>query len=196
MSDADNDTELDYSYLAQNALRGVVREVLSITQALGMPPGEHHFYIEFVTTAEGVQLSDRLRAEYPEKMTIVLQHQFEGLHVHEDCFEVRLHFQGIPDQLVIPYAAITQFADPSVNFALQFPHIEAPDAPIADEPEEEAPPRETDAEVANLTEHREAASKDSPAARKADTEGDDGDGDDDPSGGGADVVSLDRFRKK
>jgi hypothetical protein len=157
-------TELDYAWLTQNAMRGVVRDVLNITKDLGDLPGEHHFYIEFDTRAEGVILADRLRSQYPERMTVVLQHQFSDLQVTEEYFAVTLHFKGVPETLVIPFASVTQFADPSANFALQFqPAAEAEEQTEASEaqPEdEETPP------------------------------------DDTPPSGGADVVSLDRFRKK
>ncbi len=174
---ADDDVELDYEYLAQNALRGVVRDVLGMTQALGYPPGEHHFYIEFLTTAPGVSISNTLKEQYPERMTIVLQHQFEGLDVSDDEFQVTLHFQGMPDTLVIPFAAVTQFADPSANFALQFQAMEVE--------EEEGPSAEV--ETLPQTEHKAGADD------GGETPDDDGP---DDNGGGADVVSLDRFRKK
>ena len=171
------DVELDYAFLTQDALRGVVRAALSVTEALGHPPGEHHFYIEFATRAPGVQISKRLIAQYPERMTIVLQHQFEALEVDAEGFAVTLHFKGAPDRLVVPFAAVTQFADPSASFALQFVPRDAGD-------EDEAADERPSAEVAPL----HAA----PAAQA----GEDDDGDDEPPKGGADVVSLDRFRKK
>ena len=178
---ADDDVELDYEYLAQNALRGVVRDVLGMTKALGYPPGEHHFYIEFLTHAPGVAISDMLKEQYPERMTIVLQHQFEGLDVSDDEFQVTLHFQGMPDTLVIPFAAVTQFADPSANFALQF-------QPMYVEEEEHHAPEGPAAVVETLHQSdRKSVSKD---------DGDEDGPDDGGGAGGADVVSLDRFRKK
>ena len=195
-----DDAELDYAWLTQDALRGVVRSVLETTVALGMPPGEHHFYVEFATTAPGVQISDRLRAQYPERMTIVLQHQFEALEVDQEGFAVTLHFGGVPDRLIVPFAAVTQFADPSANFALQFDGIALATAPDADEANEA--PREGTVEPLRI------ARDDAPGDAS-----DDGD-DEPPTGGapsdkseadksgggkpegGADVVSLDRFRKK
>ncbi|WP_031550718.1 SspB family protein [Parvularcula oceani] len=177
-----DDAELDYAYLTQEALRGVVREVLSVTAALGAPPGEHHFYVEFATTAPNVQISDRLRAQYPERMTIVLQHQFDDLDVDEEGFAVTLHFKGVPDRLVVPYAAVTQFADPSANFALQFA------API-----EPAMPEGPGADVAPL---RPVDQKDAGTGKDEEGSDEEGPDDDGPGGGGADVVSLDRFRKK
>ena len=108
-----------YDVLARDALRGVLRRVLTDAAEHGLP-GEHHFFITFLSTAEGVKLSPRLLAQYPEEMTIILQHQFWDLVVTEDRFEVGLSFGGIPERLVVPFAAIRSFADPSVNFALEF----------------------------------------------------------------------------
>ena len=100
-------------------LRSVVRHVLSDVAAKGLP-GDHHFYITFLTRAEGVKLSPRLLSQYPEEMTIVLQHQYWGLEPGDEAFQVTLSFNKVPERLVVPYAAITAFADPSVQFGLQF----------------------------------------------------------------------------
>ena len=108
-----------YDVLARDALRGVLRRVLTDAAEHGLP-GEHHFFITFLSTAEGVKLSPRLLAQYPEEMTIILQHQFWDLVVTEDRFEVGLSFGGIPERLVVPFAAIKSFFDPSVQFGLQF----------------------------------------------------------------------------
>src|SRR5438477_8547803 len=108
-----------YDILAQDALRGVVRRVLMDAAKNGLP-GEHHFYIAFDTRAEGVRLSPRMRAQYPEEMTVVLQHQFWDLVVTEDNFEVGLAFGGITERLGVPFSAITGFSDPSVQFGVQF----------------------------------------------------------------------------
>src|SRR6478609_7087832 len=108
-----------YDVLARDALRGVLRKVLTDAAAHGLP-GEHHFFITFVSKAEGVKLSQRLLAQYPEEMTIILQHQFWDLIVLEDRFEVGLSFGGIPERLVVPFSAIKSFLDPSVKFGLQF----------------------------------------------------------------------------
>src|SRR5579872_4721604 len=113
-----------YDVLARDALRGVLRKVLSDAAAHGLP-GDHHFFITFLSTAEGVKLSPRLIAQYPEEMTIILQHQFWDLVVHEDRFEVGLSFGGIPERLVVPFNAIKSFLDPSVQFDLQFEPSEA-----------------------------------------------------------------------
>jgi uncharacterized protein len=114
---------IDYEALSQDAMRGVVRTVLGHTAKSGLP-GDHHFYISFDTQAPGVVLSRRLQEKYPEEMTIVLQHRFWDLAVTEDQFEVKLTFDGIPERLVVPFAAIKVFFDPSVRYGLQF---EAPD---------------------------------------------------------------------
>ena len=108
-----------YDVLARDALRGVLRRVLTDAAEHGLP-GEHHFFITFLSTAEGVKLSPRLLAQYPEEMTVILQHQFWDLVVTEDRFEVGLSFGGIPERLVVPFNSIKSFFDPSVQFGLQF----------------------------------------------------------------------------
>lgn len=110
---------IDYEALQQDALRGIVRAALHLIAKSGLP-GEHHFYISFLTQAPGVVLSKRLKEKYPHEMTIVLQHRFWDLIVSEDRFEVKLTFDGVPERLVIPYASIKVFIDPSVHFGLQF----------------------------------------------------------------------------
>ncbi|MGE3230233.1 MAG: SspB family protein [Hyphomicrobium sp.] len=113
------ESTIDYEGLAQDAMRSVVRKVLVSTAKSGLP-GDHHFYISFDTEAPGVSLSRRLKEKYPKEMTIVLQHRFWDLAVSEDRFEVKLTFDGIPERLVVPFAAIKVFFDPSVRFGLQF----------------------------------------------------------------------------
>src|ERR1035441_5657109 len=114
--------QIRYDLLTQQALRGVVRSVLSDAAKKGLP-GDHHFFIEFDTLAPGVRMSDRLRAQHPEKMTIILQHQFWDLTVNEQGFEVGLSFGGITERLAIPFEAIHGFFDPSVQFGLQFEEV-------------------------------------------------------------------------
>ena len=114
-----------YDVLARDALRGVLRRVLTDAAEHGLP-GEHHFFITFLSTAEGVKLSPRLLAQYPEEMTVILQHQFWDLVVTEDRFEVGLSFGGIPERLVVPFNSIKSFFDPSVQFGLQFEPADAP----------------------------------------------------------------------
>jgi uncharacterized protein len=165
-----------YDVLARDALRGVLRRVLSDAAEHGLP-GEHHFFITFLSTADGVKLSPRLLAQYPDEMTIILQHQFWDLVVTEDRFEVGLSFGGIPERLVVPFAAIKSFLDPSVQFGLQFEPsegaMEAPPPKLPAVPTPSALPAVASEEVA-------PESKEEPAKT---TEG-------------AEVVRLDRFRKK
>lgn len=108
-----------YDMLAQEALKGVVRRALRIARDQGLP-GEHHFYISFRTGAPGVEISPKLKAQYPEEMTIVLQHQFWNLEVSEERFSVDLTFNKVPEKLVVPFSAVQGFFDPSVQFGLQF----------------------------------------------------------------------------
>jgi hypothetical protein len=161
-----------YDVLARDALRGVLRRVLSDAAEHGLP-GEHHFYITFLSRADGVKLSPRLLAQYPEEMTIILQHQFWDLVVMEDRFEVGLSFGGIPERLVVPFSAIKSFLDPSVQFGLQFEPSEAAAEPSTAKLPAASPLPAPAPEPA-------AESKDEPPK----------------PGEGAEVVRLDRFRKK
>ena len=164
-----------YDVLARDALRGVLRRVLTDAAEHGLP-GEHHFFITFLSTADGVKLSPRLLAQYPEEMTIILQHQFWDLVVTEDRFEVGLSFGGIPERLVVPFAAIKSFLDPSVQFGLQFEPSEADGRSAGGEPA-----------------RRSRALR--PARRRAEPAAESTDEPAKPSEG-AEVVRLDRFRKK
>jgi hypothetical protein len=110
---------LGYDRMMERAIRGVVREALAVAASKGLP-GAHHFYITFRTQAPGVAIPDRLLAKYPEEMTVVLEHQFWDLEVTEDTFAVTLSFGNKPARLTVPFAAVTTFADPSVQFGLQF----------------------------------------------------------------------------
>ena len=114
---------IDYDALALEALRGVVRSCLEQVSRTGLV-GDHHFYIAFNTQASGVGMSKRLKEKYPVEMTIVLQHRFWDLAVDEERFEVKLTFDGIPERLVVPFAAVKVFYDPSVPYVLQFEEIE------------------------------------------------------------------------
>ncbi|MSO72012.1 MAG: hypothetical protein EXQ84_00170 [Rhodospirillaceae bacterium] len=124
-------TSLSYERMVEDALRGVLHQALKITAAQGLP-GAHHFYITFDTTAPGVQIAASIRALHPSEMTIVLQHQFWDLAVHEEYFEIALSFNGVNQRLVIPFAAVTAFADPHAKFGLQF-HVEFEERSGADE---------------------------------------------------------------
>ena len=108
-----------YDLQVQDALRGVVRKVLADAARDGLP-GEHHFYITFRTQAPGVKMSTRLREQYPEEMTIILQYQFWDLKVEDSFFEVGLHFKNVPERLHVPFDAVAGFYDPSVQFGLKF----------------------------------------------------------------------------
>lgn len=123
------DTLIAYPDIVRDALRAVPAEVLRQVQLEGLP-GEHHFYIEFRTNAEGVEMPPGLRAQYPEKMTIVLQNDFRGLEVDSVGFAINLSFGGSRTDLYIPFASMNLFVDPSVEFALQFSN-EAPPEPEA-----------------------------------------------------------------
>jgi hypothetical protein len=132
-----------YDLMAQEALKGVVRKSLEIAGKEGLP-GEHHFYISFRTDAPGVQISDRLKEQYPEEITIVLQHQFWDLDVSEKGFSVNLSFNKVPERLVVPFSALLGFFDPSVQFGLQFAQGE--DAAADEELEPAQEPGTEDAE--------------------------------------------------
>lgn len=165
-----------YDVLARDALRGVLRQVLTDAAEHGLP-GEHHFFITFLSKADGVKISPRLLAQYPEEMTIILQHQFWDLIVADDRFEVGLSFGGIPERLVVPFSAIKSFFDPSVQFGLQFESGET-DASATNLPAAPSPSAVTVAATPAPPVAAEPA--DEPAK---------------PSEG-AEVVRLDRFRKK
>lgn len=155
-----------YDILTQEALRGVVRKVLAEVAKTGLP-GEHHFFISFITKAPGVRISQRLLDQYPADMTIVLQNQFWDLKVGETGFEVGLSFDDKPETLVVPFTAIKGFFDPSVQFGLQL--TGAVGLPTEDET----------AEAREQSQHIAPAA--APAANEAPSEK---------------VVSLDSFRKK
>jgi hypothetical protein len=110
---------LDYTKMINKAMYYVVREALTTVATQGLQ-GKHHFFVTFFTDHEGVKISDRLKARYPEELTVVIEHQFYNLKVHEDRFEVRLSFDEILEDLVIPFVSINRFADPGVPFHLCF----------------------------------------------------------------------------
>lgn len=161
----DDDDILRYDKMVENALRGVVRESIEEVIEHGLN-GEHHFYITFLTDFPGVDIPDYLRERYPGEMTIVLQYQFSDLYVNDEEMGVTLSFNNVPERLKVPLAAISIFADPSVNFALQF-----------------QPMGESYDEV------------DLAAALEDDDDDPDGGGSGGGEGTG-EVVSLDKFRKK
>jgi hypothetical protein len=184
--------QIDYASLVEKALLRVVHDVLAMVAEQGLP-GRHHLYITFRTDHPGVSMDDALRARYPSEMTIVLQHEFWGLEVSDDRFAVTLGFNNVSQRLDIPFAAVTVFADPSVEFGLQFTRA---GAPAEASPSESAMTPVRPAPVATLPAAGEAASgrdrrDDGPASiddAPKPTEG---------AEQGADkVVTLDRFRKK
>ena len=124
---------LRYDLMIEAALRDVVREAIATASENGLP-GEHHFYITFLTKYPGVQIPDYLHKQYPEEMTIVLQYQFFDLKLEDDYFSVVLSFNNVKENLRIPIDAITTFADPSVNFALQFQTGQGDDDEDGDDP--------------------------------------------------------------
>ncbi|HEX5508889.1 MAG TPA: ClpXP protease specificity-enhancing factor SspB [Pseudolabrys sp.] len=176
-----------YDLLTQQALRAVVRNVLVDVAKKGLP-GEHHFYITFDTHADGVTLSQRLREQFPEKMTIILQHQFWDLSVGEESFEVGLSFSGVPERITVPFDAIGAFFDPSVQFGLQFEEI------VERQDNQATPANAQKADGGELV-----APQAPPVPAPAHAESPSSSPDKDPSQpetGGAEVVRLDRFRKK
>jgi hypothetical protein len=173
-----------YDLLAQDALRGLVRRVLTDAAKSGLP-GEHHFSITFRTNDEGVRMSQRLREQFPQEMTVILQYQFWDLKVTDTGFEVGLSFGGVPEKLAVPFTAIKSFFDPSVQFGLQFETIEV-----------EQDNADTPAEQPENAESKPSVVTPIPApleTEKADKPSDDEPPGDKPSG---EVVRLDRFRKK
>lgn len=192
-----NDDLLRYDLMIETALRNVVRETLSSVAQNGLP-GEHHFYITFLTKYPGVEIPEYLHKQYAEEMTIVLQYQFFGLKVDDEAFGVTLSFNNIKERLRIPIKAITTFADPSVNFALQFQSAQEED----DEEESAAKPSRgtggkrskggdgaTPQDIGSAKPRKDGdkakAAKDSPEG-----------GEDKPSEKRGEVISLDQFRKK
>ncbi|WP_276199122.1 SspB family protein [Chelatococcus sp. XZ-Ab1] len=191
-----------YDLLVQEALRGVVRKLLADAVRDGLP-GDHYFYISFRTDHPGVRLSSRQRERYPHEMTIVLQHQFWDLAVTDQAFEVGLSFQGVPERLMIPFEAVVGFYDPSVQFGLKFgqdgetgeaegggPTPAAAEVRDAPEPAEVMPSAERietpAAEAPKAGEKATAA--ETPVVERVPQ--------DNADGKGAQVVSLDAFRKK
>jgi hypothetical protein len=191
-----------YDLLVQEALRGVVRKVLTDATREGLP-GEHHFYISFRTDAPGVRVPNRMREKFPEEMTIILQHQFWDLVVGEDKFEVGLSFSNVPEHVVVPFDALTGFFDPSVQFGLKFEVQETieegandtepvPIAPPAKPaPAKIAPEGEKPRGVAAQPAEAKVSSKGAKAkAKEAEKT------EDEPAPADTKVVSIDAFRKK
>ena len=192
-----------YDLLVQEALKGVVRRLLTDAAKDGLP-GEHHFFISFRTDHPGVRIAQRLRDKYPQEMTIALQHQFWDLRVTEHTFEVGLSFNGIPERLLIAFDALTKFVDPSVQFGLRFALDEE------DEEEGAAAPAAGPSSPAPTPVELKPAKPVVPVTPKGappkvgKAPGEEGSDDSKPEkpvdkdegGATAEVVSLDAFRKK
>lgn len=196
-------TEPSYPYQqwVEEALTGILKRALRQAEEQGLA-GEHHYYINFKTRADGVDMPPFLRAQYPEEITIVLQHQFEDLHVEEDGFRVALYFSGRRQALFVPFSAVVSFADPAVDFGIQVAQL-APDIAGGDADE---------AEEAAAAEREEAADGDyvQPNAETAILpDADEGGGEEEAeeedaaadeaaaeAGEGAEVIALDKFRNK
>lgn len=189
-------TSLSYERMVEDALRGVLRQALQITEAQGLP-GAHHFYITFDTTHPDLQIAPSLKALHPSEMTIVLQHQFWDLHVGEERFEVTLSFSGVSQRLSIPFSAVTAFADPHAKFGLQF-HVEfeegAEDEEDAGDPplDDEAPADDAPIDSANVTQQLKASRKTGANRPPLQSVNPDQDG----AEAANKVVTLDAFRKK
>jgi hypothetical protein len=165
----DENSPLRYDLWIEDALRAVICRTLTFAEANGLP-GDHHFYITFRTTDDGVDVPDFIRADHPEEMTIILQHQYEDLEVNDTTFGVTLRFNGRPARLIVPLSAVVSFADPSVNFGLQLKMTTIDD------------------EDMNF-EYEDGELGDAPGADEAQ-----GNDDDQPKTG--EVIALDSFRKK
>lgn len=159
MSDSDAPATIDYGALMHDAMRGLIRRVLADVARDGLP-GDHHFFISFDTNHPGVDIAPWLHDRYPEDMTIVLQHWFDGLDVRADGFSVTLNFGESQEPLIVPWAAMKTFVDPSVEFGFRFErhddeeeHEPIEEAPFAEMEEEPEAPRK-DAEVVSLDKFR------------------------------------------
>lgn len=186
------DDQMQYDQMVENALRGVVREALTKVLKEGLP-GEHHFYLTFRTQAPGVSIPDYLHDQYPEEMTIVMQHQFWDLIVEDSFFSITLSFKNRPAELRVPYAALSAFVDPSVKFGLQF-NLEAGGNVMV-------PPLRSEDDMVPVPDNMATASEteDTHLDVILDDAGSAATGpDDDTKDGGdsAEVVNLDQFRKK
>ena len=175
------DTPLQYEQMVENAMRAVVRDALLEVAEYGLP-GDHHFFINFKTDAPDVEMPAHLRAQHPNDIAIVIQHQFWNLLVDEVGFSIDLAFGGKREHLYVPFASLISFVDPSVEFGLQFAREPAASlAPPDQDPMLPAPEDPETADNADQDADQDAAQDAAPAT--------------DPDGG-KNVVSLDQFRKK
>lgn len=208
MDDTEPKAAINYELLVEDALRTVVRGSLALVEHEGLP-GDSHFYITFQTTADGVQMSETLKAANPQEMTIVLQHQFWDLNVSESHFSVTLSFSGVHHNLNIPFSAVTHFNDPSVGFGLQFSTADQLDSLQQDG--KAALTEVTDiAQLENEATKNQAEEKQAGEKQAGENQSGENQSGKNPSeksenkpilkeveplGDGAEIVSLDRFRK-
>ena len=199
----DEDDPIRYDHWIEDALRSVIRQALAYTAENGLF-GEHHFYVTFRTDTGAIELPDYLRAQHPNEMTIVLQHQYENLSVEEDRFFITLRFNGQAVNLNIPFEEITGFTDPSVNFGLQlkttevdYDELEEYDYPF-EPPAEEQDRSQTSAAVKpiSLAVAQDATKETADSEKNAGTEDEGGDSDDADDARTGEVIALDAFRKK
>ena len=181
------DDPLRYELWIEDAFRSVVRRALDHTAAHGLP-GDHHFYITYRTEAPGVRMPAYLKAQHPQEMTIVLQFKFDDLTINDDGFSVGLSFKGKRENLYIPFAAVSSFADPSVNFGLQF-KVTAQGEVHADASGDTPPPK-------TVTPRNDVAAKADPAAAASKTDSAAAPAGKPAAGEGGQVIALDSFRKK
>lgn len=189
------DDLIRYDLLVQEALRGVVRKVLTAAARDGLP-GAHYFHVEFLTASPGVKLSDRMRERFPDRMTIILQHHFWDLEVTEEALEVGLSFGGVGERVRVPFAAVTGFFDESVQFGLRF---EVEDrAKDAREEDKASDPQQEKAGLRPLAASEEKPAPQKRAAEKREPDAPSAPEDAPPAepGEGAKVLSLNAFRKK
>jgi hypothetical protein len=158
---SDRPSSIAYGRLMHQAMRSLIQRVLEDVARDGLP-GDHHFFVTFETGAEGVDIADWLRDRYPDEMTIVIQHWYDGLSVDDDGFSIVLNFGDNPEPLRVPFDAIRTFVDPSVEFGLRFESTEAAEddsapgsdapAPPAEDPAGDAAPDQPDrdAEIVSL----------------------------------------------
>jgi hypothetical protein len=148
---------IDYGNLMRNALRGLIQTVLNDVAVNGLP-GDHHFFITFDTTVDGVEMADWLRARYPGEMTVVMQHWFDDLKVTDEGFSITLNFGNNPERMTIPFDAMRTFVDPSVEFGLRFEtHGEDDEDEDEDDgPEDDPTPPHQDAQIVRLDKFRKS----------------------------------------
>ena len=178
-----------YDLLVQDAMRGVMRKVLSDVAENGHLPGEHHFTISFLTHAPGVEISRRLAEQWPHELTIILQHQYSNLEVDSEGFGVTLSFRSMPEHLYIPFSAVTGFFDPSVEFGLRFET--ADDSPSTEEADAAPPAGPSLVTDEGQTKRAPEAPRKTAPATGASQESSTGESPND-----AKVISIDAFRKK